>query len=93
MLPEDQAVLNEIQRCNIQLLQLTEQWNFHAIPPGISITEMYDGLHQTQYGGRLMETGMRDYLNKNKPQYSSSPNSFPLARILFCPVPLTSTKF
>ena len=56
MLPDGLPVLNEIQRCNIQLLQLAEQRNFHAIPPGIPITKMYDGLHPTTYGVRLTES-------------------------------------
>ena len=94
MLPEGQAVLNEIQRCNIQLLQLAEQRNFHTIQPDIPITEMYDGLHPTMYGVRLMEATIRDHFNKNKSQYASSfSNSFSTSQLLVCPVPLMSIRF
>ena len=94
MLPEGQAVLNEIQRCNIQLVQLAAQRHFDTIQPDIPITDMYDGLHPTARGVRLMEATIHNYLNENKPNYSSPPsNVSPLCRFSVCPVPLMSIKF
>ena len=94
LLPEGQAVLNESQRCNVQLLQLAAHRHFNTIQPDIPITDMCDGLHPTARGVRLMEATIHNYLNENQPNYYSPPsNVSPLYRFSVCPVPRMSIKF
>ena len=72
LLPEGQAVLNEIERCNMFLLELAAQRKFDTIQPEIPIQYMYDGLHPSKHGVEMMEATVRNYLKKTKMVYSSS---------------------
>ena len=72
LLPEGQAVLNEIEKCNMFLLQLAAERKFDTIQPEIPIRYMYDGLHPSKYGVQMMEATIRNYLQKTKTVYSSS---------------------
>ena len=94
LLPEGSEVLDEIRKCNIQLLQLASEKKFDTIQPNIPINEMCDGLHPTAYGVRMMETTIRNYLTQSKMVYSSSCSTD--ARHFQCDapsVPLMSIKF
>jgi hypothetical protein len=72
LLPEGQAVLNEIEKCNMFLLELAAERKFDTIQPAIPIRYMYDGLHPSKYGVEMMEATIRNYLQKIKMVYSSS---------------------
>ena len=94
LLREGSEVLNEIEQCNVQLLELASEKKFFTIQPDIPINEIYDGLHPTLYGVRMMETTIRNYLTEKKMVYSSSWSTG--ARHFECdasPVPLMSIKF
>ncbi len=71
LLPEGQAVLNEIEKCNVLLLELAAKRKFQTIQPAIPIQYMYDGLHPSKYGVEMMEATIRNHLQKNKMEYSS----------------------
>ena len=75
LLPEGQPVLIEIAKCNTELLKLAAQRRFDTVQPDIPITDMYDGLHPTARGVRLMEAAIRDYLNENRINYSFPPTN------------------
>ena len=64
-------MLNEISRFNIQLLQLAAQMRFYTIQPDIPIEYMFDGLHPSAQGVRMIETTIRNYI-KQKMIFSSS---------------------
>jgi lysophospholipase L1-like esterase len=72
LLPEGQEVLNEIEKCNVLLLELAFKKKFDTIQPGIPIQYMYDGLHPSTYGVKMMEERIRTHLKQNKMVYSSS---------------------
>jgi len=72
LLPEGQAVLNEIEKCNVLLLELAAKRKFQTIQPAIPIQYMYDGLHPSKYGVEMMEATIRNHLQKIKMVHSSS---------------------
>jgi hypothetical protein len=71
-LPEGQAVLDEIEKCNMFLLELAAKRKFDTIQPAIPIRYMYDGLHPSKYGVEMMEATIRNHLQKIKMVHSSS---------------------
>ena len=66
LLPEGSAVLREIEKCNVLLLELAAKKKFNTIQPSIPIQCMYDGLHPSAYGVEMMEATIRNYLQQNK---------------------------
>ena len=66
LLPEGPAVLREIEKCNVLLLELAAKKKFNTIQPAITIQYMYDGLHPSAYGVKMMEATIRNYLQQNK---------------------------
>ena len=66
LLPGGQAVLNEIDKCNMLLLELAAERRFDTIQPAIPIQYMYDGLHPSKHGVEMMEGTIRNYLEKVK---------------------------
>jgi lysophospholipase L1-like esterase len=91
LLPEGEPVMHEISRCNVQLSKLAAQMNFDTIQPNIPINYMYDGLHPSAQGVKMMEMTIRNYLKKNKMVYSSSFSAIPsLFQIITSPPPLMS---
>jgi hypothetical protein len=93
LLPPGQPVLDEIRSCNIKLTELAMSMKFDTIQPDIPIECMYDGLHPSPYGVKLMETTIRNYLARNKPIYSSSFSQIPsLLHIVVYPPSIMSAK-
>lgn len=93
-LPEGQAVLNEIRLCNVQLLQLAEEKKFDTIQPDISINRMYDGLHPTPDGVKMMEITISNHLKRKQFVYSSSFQHIPpLFQSVYTPPSLMSINF
>ena len=94
LLPEGQAVLDEIERCNMHLLELATKRNFYTIQPAIPIKYMCDGLHPSKYGVQMMEATIRNHLQNYKmvhsPSYFTDPCCF---RNYVYPLPLMSIKF
>ncbi|CAF1105131.1 unnamed protein product [Rotaria sordida] len=94
LLPEGQAVLNEIEKCNRLLLELAAKQKFDTIQPEIPIQCMYDGLHPSRYGVEMMETTIRNYLQQNRMvhcfSFSNVPHRFQNDAL---PVPLMSINF
>jgi lysophospholipase L1-like esterase len=76
-LPEGQLVMREIERCNVFLLELAAAKCFDTIQPGIPISYMYDGLHPSNYGVHLMETTIRNYLQREHIEDSLSSSNIP----------------
>ena len=72
ILPEGQAVLEEIEKCNGLLLELASKKQFDIIQPAIPIQYMYDGLHPSRYGVQMMEATIHNYLQQNNMVYASS---------------------
>ncbi|CAF4136969.1 unnamed protein product [Adineta steineri] len=72
LLPEGPAVLHEIEKCNILLLELARNKNFDTIQPAIPIRYMYDGLHPSKYGVEMMEHAIRTHLHQKHIIFSSS---------------------
>jgi len=72
LLPEGPAVLHEIEKCNVFLIELAAKLMFETIQPAIPIHHMYDGLHPSRYGVQMMEKTIRDHLQKQKMPYPSS---------------------
>ncbi|CAF1632250.1 unnamed protein product [Rotaria sp. Silwood1] len=94
LLPEGQAVLNEIEKCNGFLLELAAKKKFDTIQPAIPIQYMYDGLHPSKYGVEMMEATIRNYLQQNKMVYSSSFSNVPRRfQSDTFPAPLMSINF
>ena len=69
VLPEGPLVMNEINRCNRLLLESAAAKHFDTIQPGIPIECMYDGLHPSMHGVRLMESTIRNYLEERRMRY------------------------
>ncbi|CAF1388681.1 unnamed protein product [Rotaria sordida] len=94
LLPEGQAVLNEIEKCNRLLLELAAKKKFDTIQPAIPIQCMYDGLHPSRYGVEMMETTIRNYLQQNRMVHCSSFSNVPhhFQNDAF-PAPLMSINF
>ncbi|CAF1509394.1 unnamed protein product [Adineta ricciae] len=94
LLSEGQSVLNEIERCNVFLLDLATKRNFETIQPKIPIEYMYDGLHPSKCGVEMMEATIRNHLQKYKTVhsflYSTDPCCF--RNDVYLP-PLMSIKF
>lgn len=93
LLPEGLAVLREIERCNELLLEVAARDMFDTIQPNIPIEQMYDGLHPTSNGVRMMETTIRDCLRNSRLSHSvvfavSRSDSF-----VVMPPPLMSIRF
>jgi hypothetical protein len=94
LLPEGEAVLNEIEQCNMLLLELAAQRKFDTLQPAIPIQYMYDGLHPSKYGVEMMEATIRNHLQKRKIVYSSSCSSgFLSYQSDTSPPPLMSINF
>jgi hypothetical protein len=94
LLPEGQSVLHEIEKCNMFLLELAAKRRFDTIQPAIPIRYMYDGLHPSKYGVEMMETAIRNHLQKIKIVYSSSYSTdFRSYQSKTSPQPLMSINF